>query len=178
MSAEDIQELYECLGEDLRKLFLGRTRDCEVTADLMQELYTRLLEHRPPKVLRNPANYLFKVAWNVLNEYARAQQHLPSVSFDPAVLDQLATEHRQNRYFDDGATGLETLEELERALASLQWTDRVAIILQRRDGLSYKAIAAHLGVTQHTVKKYIGRALRQLNDFSHRARSQKSTPDD
>jgi RNA polymerase sigma factor (sigma-70 family) len=179
MSDEDIEGLYGRYREELQTFFLGQTRNAQAVEDLMQELYRCLLQYHPPKVLHKPQGYIFRVAWSVLNEAnARAQQHPPSVSCDPVTLDQLAAQHRGNLWLEDGATGLETQEKLERALKSLRRTDRDAILLQKRDGLSYQAIATRMGITRHTVKKYIGRGLRQLRNHLRCARPRKSTSDD
>jgi RNA polymerase sigma factor (sigma-70 family) len=179
MTDEDVEQLYECYRAELQKFFLGCTRNAQLVEDLMQELYRCLLEYHPPKVLLKPQSYVIRVAWSVLNDAnARAQQQPPSVSCDPVTLDRLAAEHRGNLWFEDGATGLEAAERFERALKRLRPTDSMAIILQRRDGLSYEAIARRMGVSRHTVKKYIGRGLRQLRNYFGGAVLQKSTSDD
>ena len=177
MTDDEVEQLYECYRQELHKFFLHCTRNAQLVDDLMQELYRCLLEYHPPKVLRKPQSYLFRVAWSVLNEASARAQQQPS-SCDPLTLDRLAAEHRGSLWFEDCATGVEAEENFERALKRLQRTDRVAIILQRRDGLSYEAIATRMGVTRHTVKKYIGRGLRQLRNHFSGALSHNSTSDD
>jgi len=179
MSDEDIEELYKRYRAALQKFFLGRTRNPQAVDDLMQELYRCLLEYPPPAVLRKPQGYVFRVAWSVLNELSgRAQQHSAEVSSDPETLDQLAAEQRGDLWFEDGTRNLDTQEKLDRVLRSLPPTDRVAILLHRRDGLSYRAIAKRMNVTEHTVKKYIGRALRRFRHRYGRARPPQSTSED
>lgn len=175
MTDQGIEELYEHYRAELQRFFAGQTRNAHAVEDLMQELYKRLLECHPPAILHKPQNYLFRVAWNVLNEAnATALQHLPSSS-DPGTLDQLLAEHFGNLWLEDGTRTLDTQEKLDRVLRRLPRTDRVALILHRRDGLPYKAIAERMGVSAHTVKKYIGRALKHFRLHYSSPRLRKST---
>ena len=177
MTDQGIGELYERYRAELQRFFAGQTRNPHAVEDLMQELYKRLLEYHPPAVLRTPQNYLFQVAWNVLNEAnTTALQHLP-IRSDSGTLDPLRDEHAGNLWLEDDTKTLDTQEKLDRVFKRLQRTDRVALILQRRDGLSYKAIAERMGVTTHTVKKYIGRALKHFRLYYSRPRLQKQTSD-
>jgi RNA polymerase sigma factor (sigma-70 family) len=177
MTDQGIEELYERYRAELQRFFAGQTRNADAVEDLMQELYKRLLEYHPPAVLRKPQSYLFRVAWNVLNEAnATALQHPPSFS-DPGTPDQLLTEHVGNLWLEDGTRTLDTQEKLDRVLKRLPRTDRAALLLQRRDGLSYKAIAERMGVSTHTVKKYIGRALKHFRLHYSRPRPRKQTSD-
>jgi RNA polymerase sigma-70 factor (ECF subfamily) len=177
MTDQGIEELYERYRAELQRFFAGQTRNAHAVEDLMQELYKRLLEYHPPAVLHKAQNYLFQVAWNVLNEAnATALQHPPSFS-DPGALDQPLDGHVGHLWLEDGTKTLDTQEKLDRVFKRLQRTDRVALILQRRDGLSYKAIAERMGVSTHTVKKYICRALKHFRLHYSRPRPQKPTSD-
>jgi RNA polymerase sigma-70 factor (ECF subfamily) len=179
MTDQGIEELYERYRAELQRFFAGQTRHTHAVEDLMQELYKRLLEYHPPAVLRKPQNYLWQVAWNVLNEAnATALQHPPSFS-DPGTLDQLSAEQVGNLWLEleNGTRTLESEEKLDRVLKRLQRTDRAALILHRRDGLSYKAIAERMGVSTHTVKKYIGRALKHFRLHYSRPQPRKPTSD-
>lgn len=177
MTDQGIEALYGRYRVELQRFFAGQTRNAHTVEDLMQELYKRLLEYHPPAVLRTPHNYLFQVAWNVLNEAnATALQHPPSFS-NPETLDPLRDEHVGNLWLEDGTKTLDTQEKLDRVFKRLQRTDRVALILQRRDGLSYKAIAERMGVSPHTVKKYICRALKHFRLHYSRPRPRKPTSD-
>lgn len=177
MTDQGIEELYERYRAELQRFFAGQTRNPHAVEDLMQELYKRLLECHPPAVLRKPQSYLFQVAWNLLNEAnATALQHPPSFS-DPGTLDQLPAEYGGNLWFEDGTRTLDTQEKLDRVLRRLPRTDRVALILHKRDGLSYNAIADRMAVSRHTVKKYICRALKHFRLHYSRPRPRKPTSD-
>lgn len=129
----------------------------------MQTMFLQLMKDRPGEEVRDPPQYLFRAAWNVLhnvNQRARRERNR-LVSWDSAEFD--ANADRSNRLWveDDTSTALQQAE-LDRALSQLPRACRVAVLRQYRDNKSYKEIAKELGVSVHAVKKYI---MRSLNHF-------------
>lgn len=54
------------------------------------------------------------------------------------------------------------MQELRRALAALPERWRVALLLQYQHGLTYRQIAARLGVSPSMVKKYLVKGLTRI----------------
>lgn len=126
----------------------------------MQTMFLQLLKDRPAAQVRDPRQYLFRTAWNVLhnaNQRAQRERNL-FVSCDVAEFNQLAD--RSNRlWVEDDASSRLHRAELDRALSQLPRVCQIAVLRQYRDNKSYKEIAAELDVSTHAVKKYIMRAL-------------------
>jgi len=63
---------------------------------------------------------------------------------------------------DDVMANDEAEREVRRLLGKLSPAHRSILILRKRDGMSYSEIARELGMSVHTVKKYLFQASVQL----------------
>ena len=109
--------------------------------------------------MRRPQAYLYRIAANLVYEY-KLRERRRDVACDPEVLEELA--ERATEVWGDGADErLSTDQQLDRLLRKLPPTYRAVLILQKRDGMSYAEIATTLGLSVHTVQKYLFRALAQ-----------------
>lgn len=162
-SAESLEEAYQHYRLELRHFFELNARDPHAAADLLQNLYLRVRKTQPPDDVRDPRQYLFRAAWNLLhseNRRVRAER-ARAVAYE---LDEFeAYADRSNRLWveDDTGTAL-SQAELDHALSQLPRACQVTMVLKYRDNKSYKEIAAELDVSVHAVKKYV---MRSLNHF-------------
>ncbi len=144
-------------GKRLRRFLLGRVRNAADVADLVQEVFLRLLRIENHESIRMPEAYVFALANHVLYQYRLRQAQRPEAVDILEVLAEMQTlpEH-------DPAAQAETLarvEELERALEQLPPRARAALVLHRRDGMTLEEIASELGVSRSMAKKYLAKAL-------------------
>jgi RNA polymerase sigma factor (sigma-70 family) len=143
-------------GERLRRFLATRLhRARHDVPDLVQEVYMRLLRVERPDGIRNPEAYLFTIANHVLYQHTlrkvTAHETSSPENFDPAEepgADPASQVELQQR-----------LQEVDRALGQLSHKAHAALILYRRDGFSLEEVAAHLGVSQAMVKKYLAKAI-------------------
>jgi RNA polymerase sigma factor (sigma-70 family) len=149
--------LFEHYRSRLRRFLLDRSVSAHSANDLAQEVYLRLLRFPPQEIVQQPQAYLYRVATNVVNDF-NLRTKKDCVTFDSNVVDELA-EHTVNVWVDDPEEQLCAEQELKALLCDLPPAHLAALLLAKRDGLSYEAIAERLGVTVHTVKKYIVRAI-------------------
>jgi RNA polymerase sigma-70 factor (ECF subfamily) len=159
-------EVYAQHKAELRHFFARQLRSAQNAEDLVQEIYVQLLRFPPTETLRQPLDYLYKIAWHVVNRANRRTQieQQQFVSGDSEMLDRLAG--RSGRLWaGDISEQLSTEQQLQRILGQLPHACRTAIILLRRDGLSYQEIADEMGVSVHSVKKYIARALTHFKTY-------------
>jgi RNA polymerase sigma factor (sigma-70 family) len=70
------------------------------------------------------------------------------------------TEHPDDLSIDPMPEQLE--RQLENALRELLPTHLAVLLLHKRDGLSYEAVAERLGISVHTVRKYLYQARTQV----------------
>lgn len=146
-------------GHRLRRFLqtrLRRERWHEIE-DLAQEVYFRLLRHDDSKLLQDPARYVIGVASNVVAEYyvgaRRANVSLDDAAAELENLDDTAL---------DSLNQLSLEQEIETAFSRLPERCATALLLVKRDGLSYEEAAQRLGTTTKMVSNYIVDAKKEI----------------
>src|SRR5690606_32776082 len=154
--ASHMSNLYRAHNGWLRGWLKRRLGCSEQAADLAQDAFVRLLTSREALQLQEPRAFLTTIARRVLANHFRRQ------ALERAWLEALAAlPEPLSVPLEEQAIMLETLVEIDRLLERLSWPVRKAFLLSQLDGLSHAEIAADLGVSVSTVKRYIVRAARQ-----------------
>ena len=144
-------------GTVLHGFFVRRGAKHEAE-DLVQETYVRLLRahDRQPGAIANPEAYLFTVALNLAREQAVRRRRLPlPIEEIENFTAMLATEDSA----EDAAERAQRRQRLQALLGDLPERTRAVLVMQYRDGLSYKQIAERLNISPHMVKKHVVRGL-------------------
>jgi RNA polymerase sigma-70 factor (ECF subfamily) len=146
-------------GTQLRRFLLSRVRNSADVPDLVQEVFLRMLRIPDHEAIRSPEAYLFTVAQHVAMQHAlgRANADLPAELHD--MLTGLAEAPH------DPAAELsaqQSLQELEHGLRRLSARERATFLYHRRDGLTLQEIADRFGVSRQMVKKYLAKAVLEL----------------
>ena len=160
---ETLEEAYQRYRLELRRFFERNSRDVHAVDDLIQAMYLSVRKTQPKDDVRDPRQYLFRAAWNLLHTDNRGieAERAQSVPCEFEEFDVYAEQSNRLWVEDDTVSQLQG-DELNRVLAQLPRACQFALLRQYRDNRSYKEIAAEMGVTTHAVKKYIRRA---LNEF-------------
>ena len=150
-----VQAIYRAHNDWLLG-WLGKKTACpELAQDLAQDTFVRVLKKagRGERV-GQPRAFLTQVARGLLIDHWRRleieQTCLRALAARPEAL-AISPEEQQ--------IILDTLLAIDAMLNSLPFKVRRAFLLSRLDGLSYKEIAAELGVSERMVKKYMARAM-------------------
>jgi RNA polymerase sigma factor (sigma-70 family) len=141
----------------LQTFFLRRIRSKADAPDLAQEVYVRMLRISDREAIRNPVHYLYTVANNLVKEHAVLDRRQASgIDIDEApALEQLETLPE----FDGDLDVTQRIARLGVVLQQLRPKCRAAVELRFTHGLSYRAVAMHLGVSPQMAKKYVEQAL-------------------
>lgn len=141
----------------LHKFLLRRLANAADASDALQEVFLRLLRLRQAELVRSPQAYLYGIASHVVREYQmRARRE--RVTFSSQVANVNA-EQPPEFMTDDLAENLGLEREVETALEKLSVAELRILLYNRRDGLSIEEIAQKMGLSVHTVKKYLFRAI-------------------
>lgn len=134
----------ERIGQFIRSR-LSNVHDAQ---DITQEAYLRFLSVIQSRVVDNPDAYLFRIAQNlVCDQYVRSSRNVEIQTNNVFVDDSLSVEDLT--YIE------QKIDILELLLTKMSSKSRAALIMHRRDGMTYDEIATCLGVSSAMVKKYL-----------------------
>ena len=156
-----VESLAQGCGNDLVRFIAKRLRSMADARDLAHEAYVRLLRLNRKDLIRDPQAYLYRIAANVLYEFELKRKA------DAVGLMRCAEYQVVDADLGRPDRDVEVLlarEQIEAVLGQLSPRCRAVLILYRRDGLSYKEIAARIGISTSMVKKYLARGLRHCRE--------------
>ena len=152
-----IERLFAEHRGALQTFFQRRIRSKADAADLAQEVYVRMLRISDRDAIRNPVHYLYTVANNLVKEHAVLDRRQASgIDIDEAPA------HEQLETLPEFGGDLDATQRVARlgiVLRQLRPKCRAAVELRFTHGLSYRAIAEHLGVSPQMARKYVEQAL-------------------
>lgn len=142
------------------RAFFRRRADGHEIDDLIQEVLLRLHNRRQGGEVTNLSSFIFQTATNVLLDRRRrdtvrrrgAHCELEEIHHP---LDELSPD-RILQAKQEASVAME-------ALAELSPRTRAAFMLVRFEGLSYKVVAAQLGISVSAVEKHVTKALRIIS---------------
>lgn len=155
MPADDQNDSFLTVFLRYRKrleAFVSRRVGSAWAADIVQDLFIRLWD-RPIERPDAMAPYLFRAAHNLAIDHIRAEQVRARRS--AAIAEEITREVLSW----DRSYARDEFEVLAEALRSLPKRTRQAFLLSRMYGRSYAEIARVFGVSPHTVRKEMMRAL-------------------
>ena len=135
--------------------------DCEVD-DLVQETFARVLRTGSATRVGSAKAFLFATARNLAVDQLRHRQVL---AFEPIA------EMHESHVLDDKPGVGETvsrrqeLELLTAAIESLPERCRQVLTLRKIYGISQKAIASQLGISEHTVEAQVGIGVKRCAEY-------------
>lgn len=149
--ADPVQALYTAHHGWLLGL-LRRRLDCpHGAADMAHDTFVRVL--LKPEVLpglREPRAYLTTIARGLLHDHWRRR------SLEQAWLDTLAALPEDVMPGPEEALAIrDTLQQLDDLLGRLAPKAREVFVLSQLQGLGYAQIAAQVGVSERSVKRYM-----------------------
>lgn len=132
---------------------LGNTNDAD---DLAQDTFTRILGRADLGALHQPRAFLTTVAKGVLvNWYQRQALERAYLEALAALPEPTVISPEQRMLI------LETLHDIDAMLDALPPKVRQAFLMAQLDGVGYADIAAHLGLSLITIKRYMKQAFLQ-----------------
>lgn len=139
---------------DLKRYLSQRIANQAEVEDLAQEIYLRLLRIERKDLIRSPEALLFRVASNAVYEWRLlARNRLPHSPTELEALESLDNEPAADVW------RTELARALTAALERLSPKCRAAVLLHRREKLTYSEVGAQLGISVGMVKKYLSQGL-------------------
>jgi RNA polymerase sigma factor (sigma-70 family) len=165
------QEFVDRYHSRLRAMLLARTRNPDLTGDLVQDVLIEALCALRRGQLREPTKlsaFVIGIARNVLNSHFRGAARQPESIEAPEDLPDLRSSVREIEDRQREAIAMD-------AISSLEVVDRTILHLTLVDGMKPGAIAERLRLSPDVVRQRKLRATRKIIDFV-RGQSQKEPP--
>ncbi len=145
--------LFDRYHAVLYHFFYRMVQDRELSKDLTQNVFVRLLRYRGSYQFGQPFRaWIYRVARNVANDHFEKQK---SNFVDLKPIHERVAAH-------DGAEQAEQVVILQLALQQLPQSDRDLLVMSRYQELKYEEIAQIMGLSLSAVKVRAHRAIKKL----------------
>lgn len=157
---EKLAILFERYHVMLYNFFLRLTGNRNVSEDLVQDLFLRILKYRASYQSHGKFTiWMYQIARNAHIDYLRKQK-------DEAPLEQgwdqaLSRERLPEEELETG----QEIARVRQALDKLSLKKKEILLLSRFQNLKYREIAELLGCQEGSVKTTVHRALKELGKF-------------
>ena len=153
--------IYENHFDDLRRYLYYRSGDQDLSADIAQNVFMKIWKKKIDISKGNIKSLLFKMGTDeFISNYRRSKIETDYVN---------SQDFKLVYEIDDENDFAEKKQKFEKALTTLTDKQRVALLMNKMEGLTYKEIAESLNLSQKAIEKRISLALcalkNNLNDL-------------
>jgi len=125
--------------------------------DIVQEAYCRIFRLDEPHVISHLRAYLYKTAKNLATDWIR-QRIVREAYVEEAPLRAPHETPSPEKIW----LAREELEALQRGIEALPPRTKMALLMVRQDGLSFKEVGQRLGIKTHSARRLVERAMEYL----------------
>lgn len=157
LQRQRVQSYYEDHRPWLLSWLSKKTGSSVDAADLTQDTFVRVLQKDDTAQVAEPRAYLTRIAHGIMVNFFRRRdiEHAYLQSLAALVASrQMVAPSEETR-----ALQLEQLVAIDRMLHGLPPRVRAAFLMHRLEGMRYADIAADMGLSVISIKKYIARAV-------------------
>ncbi len=154
---EKMAVLFEKHHVALFNFFMRLTGNRNISEDLVQEVFMRMLKYRSTYQGRSKFTlWMYQIARNAHIDYLRKKKD--ALPLDEQWTDPVTTDDSPEEKLEEG----QEVQLLRQALAQLPLKKREVLILSRYQNLKYKEIAELMDCHIGTVKAHVHRAIKEL----------------
>jgi RNA polymerase sigma-70 factor (ECF subfamily) len=165
---EELVEAYQARLVGIMHHLVGNAEEAE---DLAQEVFLRVYRARKKYRARCKfSTWLFTIANNLALNTLRSRQRKPAVPLNVSDSSPLGPRPAEQLVRDRAAQPVQHLQQRElagivqQALAGLNERQRLAVVLNKFEDMSYEEIAEVMGLSTKAVKSLLSRARCNLRD--------------
>jgi RNA polymerase sigma factor (sigma-70 family) len=131
--------------------------------DHLHAAFVRLQEYRGRNEVRNPAAFLVRTAVNIaVDEHRHRRVRNEGDDLIHGLLQVSGAEPLQ----DEALVARERLRRVTEALQRLSPRTREIFLMHRLDGMKYREIAEHFGISVSAVEKHVAKAVLFVTELS------------
>ena len=148
--------IYDNHFDNLRRYLYYRSGDQDLSADIAQNVFMKIWKKKIDITKGNIKSLLFKMGTDeFISNYRRSKIERDYVNTQDFKL--VYETNDQNDF-------AEKKQKFEKALMNLTDKQRVALLMNKMEGLTYKEIAESLNLSQKAIEKRISQALSALKN--------------
>ena len=174
-SISELAELFERYHVRIYNFFLKLTLDKQVSEDLTQNVFLRVIRYRHTYKQRSGTfkTWLYQMARNIHADYYRHEKKLAGRFKRPGTGTRGMEEYgRREEGFENETADImdevyqeDQFEKLDKALCQLTPLQKEIIILSRYQGLRYTEIGRIRNMSVAAIKVQVHRAMKDLRDL-------------
>ncbi len=153
MTEKEYNDCVKLYADNVYRFILKSLRHEEDARDVVQTAFEKLWRSRQDVDANKVKSYLFTIAYHQMIDHIRKTKKI--------FLKESFNEN--SRVIDTPANNLKKV--LQRALDTLNETQRSLVLLKDYEGYSYEEIGAITGLNESQVKVYLYRARVQLKNY-------------
>ena len=148
--------IYDNHFDNLRRYLYYRSGDQDLSADIAQNVFMKIWKKKIDVSKGNIKSLLFKMGTDeFISNHRRSK-----IERDYVNSQDFKLVHETN----DQNDFVEKKQKFEKALMTLTDKQRVALLMNKMEGLTYKEIAESLNLSQKAIEKRISKALSALKN--------------
>ena len=155
MTEEDFKMIYNTHFDNLRRYLYYRSGDQDLSEDIAQNVFMKIWKKKIDATKGNIKSLLFKMGTDEFISYYRRSK----IEREYVNSQDFKLVHQ-----DDDDDFSEKKKMYEKALKFLTEKQRVALLMNKMEGLTYKEIAESLNLSQKAIEKRISQALSVLKN--------------
>jgi len=148
---------WSALFRKIKAALMRRGRSEHDADDLVQESWVRMARYQQHQAVDEPEAYLMKIALNLSTD-----MHRMRVSRGEEVLLEDVVLVDGSPTAEDALLARERTERLCVCLGRMSPKSREIFLAYRLEGMTYKEIARHHGLSVSTIEKHVARTMMQL----------------
>jgi RNA polymerase sigma-70 factor (ECF subfamily) len=157
LPSNDVSRLYARYAPQLRFFLARQSRLKHKVEDLVQDVFVCLLRYPPTEELSRADNYLWRIAWRLVNAAnRRAEEHRGQMTKLNIEAPDWLLGRSGTLSPTDVAEWLAYREQVRRCLEDLSPEVREAVLLARL-GYSYDEIATRMDISVNSLRKHLRR---------------------
>ncbi|MEZ4907401.1 MAG: sigma-70 family RNA polymerase sigma factor [Saprospiraceae bacterium] len=157
-SANSFKKLYHETYSLMVNFAYSKTRDSELSQEIVQNVYVKLWKGRQNIEIRSSIeSYLYSMVKNGIIDHIRKHKKLVELS----DRSEIYNETEEENYFPE-ENDIEFKVNLQRAMMKMKEKRRQIFTLNKIEGLTYKEISEYLQISERVVEDNISKAMKEI----------------
>lgn len=153
--------LYRHYSPGIFMSILRMVRDQAIAEEIVQELFTRIWQHRENKGLKeNFTGYMYRIAQHLVHDFFRRLKRDRQLREKFSELFTCGFEDVNDAFLQQQSSVI-----LAQAVAQLSGQQKRVYELVKGEGLTYKKTAEQMGISPLTVKEYLVAANKSIKNY-------------